>query len=82
MVAAVERFQQRHGLEADGTIGAATFAALRVPIAQRVAQMALSLERWRWLDRYPPPRYVAINIPAFRLYRSDRRDLPARKPSE
>ena len=68
IVAAVERFQERHGLEPDGVIGAGTFAALRVPIAQRVEQMELSLERWRWLDRHPPPRYIAINIPAFRLY--------------
>lgn len=68
IVAAVERFQERHGLEPDGIIGAGTFAALRVPIVQRVEQMELSLERWRWLDRHPPPRYIAINIPAFRLY--------------
>lgn len=68
MVAAVERFQERHGLEPDGIIGPSTFAALRVPIAERVVQMELSLERWRWLPRRPPQRYVAINIPAFRLY--------------
>lgn len=68
MIAAVERFQERHGLEADGILGPATFAALRVPIAQRVDQIALTLERWRWLPRRPPPRYVAINIPAFQLY--------------
>lgn len=68
IVAAVERFQRRHGLDPDGIIGPATFAALRAPIAQRVAQMELSLERWRWLPSRPPPRYVAINIPAFRLF--------------
>jgi murein L,D-transpeptidase YcbB/YkuD len=71
IVAAVERFQQRHGLEGDGIVGPATFAALRVPIAQRVTQMELSLERWRWLPRRPPPRYIAINIPAFRLFAFD-----------
>lgn len=68
IVAAVERFQARHGLEPDGIIGPSTFGALRVPIAQRVRQMELSLERWRWLPRRPPARYVAINIPAFRLF--------------
>lgn len=77
IVAAVERFQERHGLEADGIVGPATFAALRVPITHRVTQMELSLERWRWLPRRPPPRYIAINIPAFRLFAFDSDSIAA-----
>ena len=67
-VGAVARFQLRHGLTADSVIGPATLRALTVPIARRVRQMELTLERWRWLPDTPPDRYIVVNIPAFRLY--------------
>lgn len=67
LVAAVQAFQRRHGLEADGVIGKGTLAALRVPLAQRVHQIAWSMERLRWLPDLPDPRGLAINLPTFRL---------------
>ena len=68
LVAAVKRFQQRHGLEPDGVLGAQTRAALDVAPAQRVQQIELSLERMRWLGRRPAGRFIAINIPEYRLW--------------
>lgn len=68
IVDAVARFQRRHGLDPDGAIGPATMSALRVPLAQRVRQIELTLERWRWLSDRAPSRYVVVNIPGFRLY--------------
>lgn len=68
--AALRRFQARHGLAEDGRLGPATLAALAVPPAQRAAQLALTLERLRWL----PPlqgRVVAVNVPAYRLWAFD-----------
>ena len=47
LVLAVQRFQRRHGLTVDGTLGPATRAALQVPLATRVRQIELALERWR-----------------------------------
>ena len=67
LVAAVARFQRRHGLDADGAIGPATMHQLRVPVAQRIRQIELTLERWRWLPAPAPSRYAVVNIPAFRL---------------
>jgi murein L,D-transpeptidase YcbB/YkuD len=49
LVAAVERFQGRHGLQADGVIGAQTVQALNASPAQRVAQIRANLERLRWV---------------------------------
>jgi murein L,D-transpeptidase YcbB/YkuD len=77
LVAAVTHFQERHGMEPDGILGAATIRALNVPLAQRVKQMKLTLERWRWLPRqfdHPP---LIVNIPRFELAAFDRDDHAA-----
>jgi murein L,D-transpeptidase YcbB/YkuD len=63
----VKRFQRRHGLDADGRVGAGTVRQLNVPLADRVRQLELALERWRWLpDEFSSPPIV-VNIPDFRL---------------
>ena len=67
LAAGVKRFQQRHGLEPDGRIGKETIAALRVPLPQRVQQLELALERWRWLPREFPRAPLIVNIPEFQL---------------
>ena len=67
LVAALKRFQYLHGLAEDGTLGGATLAALRVPFAQRVRQIELTLERWRWVPALKPPTLI-VNIPEFRLF--------------
>ena len=67
----VRRFQNRHGLTADGVIGRATLAALNVPLAHRVQQLELTLERLRWLPDLGARPFVGINIPMFRLWAWD-----------
>lgn len=64
---AVRRFQRRHGLHEDGVVGPAVAAELNVPVEKRIAQIALNLERWRWLPRSLGDRYVMVNIPEYRL---------------
>jgi murein L,D-transpeptidase YcbB/YkuD len=68
LVDAVKRFQARHGLEPDGVIGTRTRTALAVPLAWRVRQIELALERLRWLPDLGERRLVALNIPMFRLW--------------
>ncbi len=65
--AAVMHFQKRHGLEGDGHVGAVTLAAMNVPAEQRVRQIEVNLERWRWLPRDFGERFIFINIPGFEL---------------
>lgn len=67
LVAAVQAFQRRHGLQDDGVIGRATLAALNVPPAQRVQQLQLALERLRWTPLRQAPRLIVVNIPEFVL---------------
>jgi L,D-transpeptidase YcbB len=63
----VQRFQERHGLDADGVVGPATLMALNVPAEVRVRQIELNMERWRWLPQTLGDRYVLVNIANFAL---------------
>jgi murein L,D-transpeptidase YcbB/YkuD len=68
LVAALKRFQERHGLEQDGTLGTETWRALTTPMAARVRQIEVTLARWRSLPPNPHQRAIFINVPRFRLY--------------
>jgi murein L,D-transpeptidase YcbB/YkuD len=72
LVDAVKRFQERHGLEPDGIIGPRTLAELNVPLARRVRQIQLTLERWRWMPTEYSEAPIVVNIPEFRLRAYDR----------
>ena len=76
----MKRFQARHILDADGVIGAATIEALNVPLARRVRQLELAMERGRWLPRLADRPTIFVNVPLFRLWASDpvRGDEPLR----
>jgi murein L,D-transpeptidase YcbB/YkuD len=64
VVEAVKRFQLRHGLDANGSVGPQTLKALNVPIAARIKQLEASIERLRGTDFVFAERYVVVNIPA------------------
>ncbi|WP_036270232.1 L,D-transpeptidase family protein [Methylobacterium sp. WSM2598] len=64
LVAAVTRFQHRHGLPETGLVGAMTVKALNVPASVRQRQLAASAARLMG-SRFPfGERYVVANIPA------------------
>jgi L,D-transpeptidase YcbB len=67
LVDAVKRFQARHGLDADGRIGAGTLKHLNTPLSQRVRQLQFTLERWRWVPHNFSRPPIVVNIPEFRL---------------
>lgn len=77
---AVKRFQRRHGLADDGVVTPAVVAAMNVPIEQRIREIALNMERWRWLPRDLGDRHILINIPEYRLevWENDRVPLTMR----
>ena len=61
---AVRSFQTRHGLGADGRIGAATQRSLTATAEDRARQIALNLERRRWLKRDLNPERIEVNTAA------------------
>ena len=67
VVDGVKSFQRRHGLDPDGVIGPATFDQLQVAPAARARQIALTMERLRWMPLLRAPRMVVVNIPEFVL---------------
>jgi murein L,D-transpeptidase YcbB/YkuD len=67
LVDAVKHFQHRHGLDEDGRIGSATFRQLNAPLSQRVRQLQLTLERYRWVPHQFAVPPIVVNIPEFRL---------------
>lgn len=62
LVEAVKLFQERHGLEVDGVMGADTLSELNVPIDARIAQMEINMERRRWMPDDLGERYVFVNL--------------------
>jgi murein L,D-transpeptidase YcbB/YkuD len=67
LVDAVKRFQRRHGLDDDGRLGPTTIKQMNVPLQDRVRQLQLTLERWRWLPTEFSTPPIIVNIPDFRL---------------
>ncbi|PKP62758.1 MAG: murein L,D-transpeptidase, partial [Alphaproteobacteria bacterium HGW-Alphaproteobacteria-8] len=62
---AVRAFQERHGLNLDGAVGPATLAAINTPAAFRVGQLAVNLERMRWMNRPLGQRRIVVNQPDY-----------------
>lgn len=65
LAAAMMAFQNRHGLAADGVIGPQTLAALNSTPQQRIDQIDVNLERWRWMPAELGKRHVLVNIAGF-----------------
>ncbi len=66
LAVAIRAFQTRHGLDADAVVGPRTLAALNVPVALRIDQLRINLERVRWIFRDLEDRYIVSNIARFR----------------
>lgn len=70
---AVRQFQRRHALQVDGIVGPMTRAALNKPVGERILQVRINLERWRWGERQPPDRGLVIYLPQRELVAYEKR---------
>lgn len=66
-VSALKTFQSAQGLKPDGALGPETVKLLNVPVDQRIKQIILNMERWRWIPKSFEEDYLIVNIPEFRL---------------
>ena len=60
---ALQRFQQRNGLEDSGKLTPETLKALNVSVSYRIQQIVVNMERWRWAPRAFEARYILVNVP-------------------
>ena len=80
LVAAVKQFQSDSGVETDGVLGKDTVEALSTGPAHRARQLAVAMERLRWLQRDPPKTRIDVNTAATTLdYYRDGRRIDRRK---
>lgn len=67
LVSAVKRFQQHNQLKVDGIIGQETQATINISADQRVQQIKVALERYRWLPQQLGERHLIINLASYQL---------------
>lgn len=67
VMAAVQNFQRRHGLETDGVVGPATRKALNEPVAERIDEIRANLERARQVLAGVRGRFVLVDPAARRV---------------
>jgi len=63
----VKKFQARNGLKIDGVVGSSTLSVLNISVEDRIEQIKLNMERWRWLPQDLGKRYIMVNTANFEL---------------
>lgn len=80
MAAAVRRVQEDYGIDPDGVVGSGTLDILNATARDRARQLAVNLERRRWLARQAPATRIDVNTAAaFLEYHRDGQLADTRK---
>ena len=88
LAAAVKKLQADWSIKADGVIGDTTLDALNLGPAGLARQIAINMERLRWLERNPPATRIDVNTAATFLdywrdgQHIDRREVVAGEPDK
>lgn len=64
---ALKTFQARHALQDDGVLGTETLTALNITPSERLDQLKINLERFRWLSRDIEARSLLVDIAGGRV---------------
>jgi len=64
----VKKYQKRNGLEEDGNLGKATTASMNISVEERIDQIRVNMERFRWISHDLDNRYVFVNIAGFNMH--------------
>jgi murein L,D-transpeptidase YcbB/YkuD len=64
---AVKNYQIRNGLESDGNLGKQTLSSLNLTIEERIEQIKVNLERYRWISKELGEHFVLVNIANYQM---------------
>jgi len=67
LVNRVKRYQTEHALNADGVVGPKTLRRMTFSKQQKLTDMLINLETWKWMPRQFPERQIIVNISGFFL---------------
>lgn len=63
----VKNFQEDHDLQTDALLGNTTISNLNLTKKDRLHQILINLERWRWYPNDLGEHYIIVNIPDYEL---------------
>jgi murein L,D-transpeptidase YcbB/YkuD len=66
---AVKNFQFRNNLTQDGAVGKNTLAQMNVPVAIRIDQIRINMERARWIMHKLEKDFLVVNIAGYNIRR-------------
>lgn len=64
---ALQHFQNRSAIDSDGRLGPKTLEELNHPVEDRIAEVKLNMDRWRWLPHDLGKMYVMVNVAGFEM---------------
>lgn len=64
---ALQQFQKRHTLEADGVMGGKTKDALNQPIDDMIRKIIINMERLRWLPQELGDKHIIVNVAGYQV---------------
>jgi murein L,D-transpeptidase YcbB/YkuD len=64
---ALKVFQKNHGLKETGRLDNDTRRELDIPVAERIKQIKINMDRWANLPAEPEKNYIFVNTAAFKL---------------
>jgi len=64
---ALKAVQDRNGITATGELNESTVVALNASVDDDIQQVAMNLERWRWMPRELGERHIMVNVPSYNL---------------
>lgn len=74
-VEALRTYQKRHKLKITGTVTPGTYTSITRSPDDRIKQISVTMERWRWRPEDMGQRYINVNIASFSLRAYDQGKL-------
>ena len=68
LAGAIKNAQAQFGYPSDKILTATLLKELNIPVAVRIQQVLVNMERMRWMPDMPENKFILVNIPEFTLH--------------